>query len=208
MSIIKNIFVVILVFAFYCCNGQSIKSISKYINRNSKSYNVDDSLLVSIKNSNKLIIGFYSFSNSGQHVPFTYFMIGFNKEKAVAYKYSVSKVVINNQPRSVLQSFTISKEISDSLLVLFTGIKNDVLNHEENDSTTEFCSHQTNRDKKNICIIHDASYYNLIAMTKKHVTKSSFYEPQYFEMQCCPGNRQRQAFLSLMNFVKKVVEKN
>lgn len=50
--------------------------------------------------------------------------------------------------------------------------------------------------------IRDASSTKLTLITKKSIKELSFYAPQYYEKEICPGRKGRQAIIKIENFFK------
>lgn len=166
-----------------------IKQIDNYLSKKSKP---TDSVLRALQKNNDMVIGYSTYSLARAKLPVTYFLVAFKGKKAKAYKY-IRRVVVNNEKKYEFESFAVPDIVSDSILNLVETEKTWEIKCNE-DSEEMLCSHL---NKQPVCsMINDAASKGLIIITKRSLNTSSFYAPEYFEYECCPGNDKRKRFLA------------
>jgi hypothetical protein len=178
------------------CSAQ-IKTIVQKIEKNAQLGLATDSILRKIQKENDLVIGYSSYNTTWRHVPIQYFLIGLKNNQSKAYSYTINQNVTNKEVPFTLDSMIVSNTNKDSILALFKQANGWSLKHVE-DGNTIHCSDIPNSAH---CTINDASAKSLIVMTKTHQQISNFYAPEFFE-QCCPGNAERQRFLTIIRPIK------
>ncbi len=171
-----------------------VKKFVRKINEVSKEYVFQDSVLKQIQSSKDLVIGYSEYNNTWRNVPVCYYLVCFAKRKCVAYKYALRPYTKVGENYFQLDTIDLDQETIDTII---TGVKKNKpweIKHKENDESGE-CEH-VSPEKITFCSISDASSKTLILSTKTHYYLSSYYAPEFYEFNCCPGNKERMLFLS------------
>jgi len=181
-----------------------INRIIKEVTRNSDRTLSHDSMIKSLQGRNNLIVGFSTY-NIASETDISYYLLCFLKKKCIAYQYIVLSVRAIGEKRFKLDSFELSLTSSDSLL--YSIRENKVWQIKHND-TGQFgdCSHLKKGDPQK-CAIDDGVSKSLICLTKNHQTICSYYAPESYEHECCPGNKERQAFLAIGKLISNCFER-
>lgn len=185
-----------------CTKGDVNKIRKKIENRGSKT-ELQDSVLQKLKINNDLIVGYSKFNTTWMHVPSQYFLFAFNKNGCIGYHYIIKKNSINNEKPLTIDSVIIPNQIASMILTTIVNNKAWEIKRNENDSTNIFCVDAINKFN---CQISDASYKSLILLTKSSNIVSTFYAPEYFENECCPGNKDRQTFIKCYNVLYGIIK--
>ena len=211
MIIFKKLTILFLFSLFYL-SLLSQKQMIKEIELFSQKMTHPDSVLAKIQKENDLVIGFATY-NEAWGIPPSYKIIARKKNKWKAYNYitkSLVRVFIDSngketkEPSIIVNSFEIPSDFIDSFLIHF---KQQKLWKLKCDKTKDFlfihCTHLSN-SKFDPCSIDDAMSVGSLIMTKKFINASSFYAPEYYEYDCCPGNPDRKTFLAIISPIKQL----
>ncbi|MEP6514215.1 MAG: hypothetical protein ABJA79_10115, partial [Parafilimonas sp.] len=127
-----------------------------------------------------------------------YLIIAQNNGEWMGYQYYVN--LMPGQPRANepgnINPAVVNKSVCDSLLQYITQHKAWNIKGETGQN---FCS-----NGNTACNINDASTARLWLITKNRLINPSYYAPVFFE-QCCPGNKDRALFLSIINKIQDSV---
>lgn len=176
------------------CSMKVIKELVKKINETSEKGVLQDSVMKQIQSSNDLVIGYSEYNNTWRHVPICYYLICFTKRKCIAYKYTIRSYSRPGEKFFQLDTIELVQQTVNSVISNVKNNKTWEIKHNE-DTELGGCSHVP-IEKFSGCSISDASSKTLILLTKTHYFLSSFYAPEFYEYSCCPGNKDRQLFLS------------
>ena len=204
----------ILLFIFFCSlSTLGQKKLLKEIERFSAKLIHPDTVLARLQKENDLVIGFDTYNPDWRRPPH-YLLVAKKGNRWRAYEYIIKAIVRvyvdssgkqYQEPWIVVNTFEIDSDLTDSLFATFKKQKVWELNCNTLKETFK-CSHV-----KNItydpCAIDDASSVGLLVMTKQCISSSSFYAPEYYEYECCPGNSDRQRFLATIAPIKQLFKK-
>ena len=172
-----------------------------------------DTVLARLQSENDLVIGFDTY-NPDWGIPPHYLLVAKNGKEWRAYEYifkEIVRVFVDSsgkqyqEPWVMVNTFEIDSDLIDSLFAVFKTQKV----WELNCNTLKdffYCSHLKN-NKYDPCGISDASSVGLLVMTKQYISSSSFYAPEYYEYECCPGNSDRQRFLATIAPIKQLFKR-
>lgn len=214
LILVRYLRLYILLFIFSCClNTLGQKILLKEIEKFSAKLIHPDTVLARLQKENDLVIGFDTY-NLAWGKPPHYLLVAKNGKRWRAYDYIIKeyvKVFMDStgkqfqEPFTIVNTFEIDSDLADSLFTVFKIQKVWELNCNALKEIFE-CSHVKNL-KYDPCKISDASAVGLLVMTKQFVSSSSFYAPEYYEYECCPGNTDRQRFLATIAPIKQLFKK-
>jgi hypothetical protein len=176
------------------CSMKVIKKLVKKINEPSEKGVLQDSVMKQIQSSNDLVIGYSEYNQTWRHVPTCYYLICFIKRKCMAYKYTIRSYSKPGEKFFQLDTITLTQKTINSVISNVKNNKPWEIKHNE-DTELDECKH-VSIEKSSGCSISDASSKSLFLLTKTHHFITSFYAPEFYEYSCCPGNVDRQLFLS------------
>ena len=186
------------------CTRWNVKKIREKIENMGTKTELQDSMLQILKNRNDLVVGYSTFNTTWMHVNTQYYLFAFNKNNCKAYHYLIKKAPINNEKTYIIDSMIVPNHFARLILTTINKNKAWEIKRNENDSTNIFCEDAAKRFN---CLISDASYKSLILLTKSSNIISTFYAPEYFETECCPGNKDRQTFIKCYNALNSLIKK-
>ena len=147
-----------------------------------------DSMLQSLYQNNKMIIGVASETFGwGHHATYHVFVLNSNDEWSGYSWYASYRPVA----APVVTPVTASKDTCNALL---NFLQQNNIDKIQGDRGEPGCADKNNRN----CNINDGATWHLFWLTKEKMIAPSYYEPQYFE-NCCPGNTDRRRFLDVVN---------
>ena len=176
------------------CSMKSVKKLIKKINETSEKGVLQDSVMKQIQSLNDLVIGYSEYNTSSRHVPVCYYLICFSERKCMAYKYTFRSYSRPGEKFFQLDTLKLVQQTVDSVISNAKNNKPWEIKHSE-DTELGGCSHIPVEKIKG-CDISDASSKTLILLTRTNHFISNFYAPEFYEYNCCPGNKDRQLFLS------------
>ena len=210
----KKLNMLVLTFFFYLPLF-SQKEMTKEIEFFSQKMIHPDSVLAKFQKENDLVIGYATY-NEAWGIPPSYRIIARKNNKWKAYEYITkpyAKVLIDSngkqtvEPFIFVNSFDITSGFIDSFLIVFKQQKIWKL---KCDKTRDFlfihCTHLL-KMKYDPCSISDGMSVGSLIMTKKYINASSFYAPEYYEYECCPGNLDRKRFLATISPIEQLFKK-
>lgn len=203
----------LILFLNSCLLGQ--KKLLREIERFSTRTIHPDSVLAILQKENDLVIGFATYNPAWGKPPY-YLLVAKNKKQWTAYEYRIkeyARVLTDSngkqftEPLMTVNAFEIKPDLTDSLYTIFKQqkiweLKCDAIK----DFLFAYCVHLKNI-KFDPCSISDASSVGSLIMTKEYINASSFYAPEYYEYECCPGNKDRQKFLNTIAPIKALFKK-
>lgn len=203
---------ILLLILFWGLNTSAQKKLLKEIEKFSAKMANPDFVLARLQKENDLVFGYATY-NPAWGIPPHYWLIAKKGNQWKAFEYIVKRYVrvfvddSGNQiqePLITINTFEIDDGLTDSLFKTFKTqkpweLKRDVLK----DQNFPACSHLKDT-KFDPCSIRDANSEGLSIMTKQYINSSSFYAPEYYETECCPGNSDRQRFLATIAPIKQL----
>ena len=159
-----------------------------------------DPILDSIVETNTLIIG-YADSSTNIYRPINYYLVGFKADKVTSYVYKKNKVVINDQKSYELSTRPLNNKVGKAILSTFLKNEGWNINYDDTKSPSLFCPNKEVGLRE--CNISDGKTNLLYVITRGRIKVSKFYEPMYFEQECCPGNSDRKHFLEIIKPIQK-----
>jgi hypothetical protein len=176
------------------CSMKVVKKLEKRINETSEKGVLQDSVMKQIQSLNNLVIGYSEYNTSWRHVPICYYLICFTKRKCIAYKYTIRSQSKPGEKFFQLDTIELDQKTIDSVV---TNLKNTKPWEIRNNKGAELgeCNHVP-IEKFGGCSISDANSKSLFLLTKTHHFIRSFYAPEFYEYNCCPGNMDRKLFLA------------
>lgn len=195
------------IFIQFSCTNKIGKTVNKVAQVNN-SVLIIDSFLFRLNNQFTLIAGYGSMGRPGKTINF---IVGISKNSCILYRYeTLGDVAVgagNNNRISTTRLDSASLKSTDGLRLVDFIFQEKFwqLNYNDVDVDDLPCKHLKTIPR---CNVSDGSRYLSVISTKNKSVQSKFYAPEFFELECCPGNIERQKFLRFKKIIDSLVPQN
>ncbi len=167
-----------------------------------------DSVLAKFQKESDFVLGYADYNNTWGGKVY-YYLLSRKNKKWSAYLYTIKDVIRLDSNGKPLESFHEVRRLDlgkYKLDTILSSLRQNEVWKLRCDERVDFLNPCPKLSPWNICSIHDANSRGSIIMTKEYSNASSFYAPEYYEYECCPGNEERQRFLNTIAPIFKLFQ--
>ena len=158
-----------------------------------------DSVLKSLHTKSSILIILNRISAHSM-IKKDYKILSLQQKKWIAIQYFVRDAFTSNENRFDYNEAKLDNNIGDSIFQIFT--KNKFWKIKDIDNG---CKENEYRNTHNSCTSGgSASNFEIILIRKLKISTKNYFNPIFYETECCPGNKDRQIFIKCFNAVNSL----
>lgn len=184
---------------------QHILAIHRQVNKYGEKQLFPDSIIRHMQTGKKLLIGYIVYNNARKEMPTVYYLVILQAKKNIAVQYKANRIRTAAGTFFTADTLYPANGAIDSLVALTAQLQPWKIRHADTTDADPCNDQGTNMAPG--CSIADAASLSLMLGTGTHTVQSSYYAPEYYEYECCPGDEERKHFLQVIQRIKAVFSK-
>jgi len=196
----RLVYLLSLFFILISCNSNiAIRKLEKNVNTYGVPFTTKDTIITQLQKNYSLLI----FSNMRPHSGHSvyYYFIGLKKKKwyNIVYRYTQNYIAVNGPKPFIYNTESIDNALADSVLRIF--VNNEFWKIKAFD---EVCTVKGYNGRDMECGYGNIPYKEIGILNKNKLVSKIYYNPEYLDSVCCPGNIDGLVFIKCMKALKKV----